>query len=85
VRALLAVEQRYASSQGLYPLDPDRLERALDPLARDGRTLRYEPAADGLGYRLWSVGWDGRDDGGLGPLDLAYERVSATTRAALAR
>ncbi|MEW6074170.1 MAG: type II secretion system protein GspG [Planctomycetota bacterium] len=49
---------------GAFPngfLDPPEV-----PVDGWGRELRYEPAADGSTYRLWSVGPDGIDEGGAG-------------------
>lgn len=83
VRMILEIEQGYASSQSLYPLDPQLVDRPEDPFA-PGMPLRYEPAADGLGYRVWSRGPDRQDDGGAPGADIVFERLSATTRAALA-
>lgn len=38
---------------------------AQDPAA-DAAAFRYELTSNGAGYRLWSVGKDGKDDGGAG-------------------
>ena len=83
VRMVLEIEQSYASSQSLYPLDPQLVDRPEDPFA-PGMPLRYEPAEDGFGYRVWSRGPDRQDDGGRLGADIVFERLSATTRAALA-
>lgn len=57
--------ERFFLTRGEYPAaldalpDADRLPRDLV----DGVPLRYARTADAR-YRLWSVGWDGRDEGG---------------------
>ncbi|EDY21983.1 hypothetical protein CfE428DRAFT_0108 [Chthoniobacter flavus Ellin428] len=59
--------ERCRLAQGSYPPSLDALAPSeLFALPRDvmnGEPLHYEVDADG-GYRLWSVGWDLRDDGG---------------------
>jgi hypothetical protein len=78
VRAALLLEHRWAGSQALFPLDESLVDRAADPFA-PASELRYEPAPDGMGYRLWSVGPDGREVNGA----VALRRDSRTTKAAL--
>lgn len=69
--AACALERFYADHQA-YPatlaeLVPAYLDRAPTDLI-DGAPLRYARTADGR-YRLYSVGWDGHDDGGQIALD----------------
>ena len=59
---------RYQAAQGRYP---ERLEELLPKYLEkvsvdfmDGKPLRYRRRADG-DYLLYSVGLDGRDDGGM--------------------
>ena len=55
--ALDLIEHR--SETGAWP---ESLDSAyIDPF--DGKPLRYR--IDGDGFRIWSVGWDGNDDGGV--------------------
>jgi type II secretory pathway pseudopilin PulG len=64
--AALAI-RRYELQHGQLPADLAALTpELLDPAPvdyMDGRTLRYRVEADGI-WRLWSVGSDGKDDGG---------------------
>ena len=59
--------ERFRLKHGAYPesltaLAPEFLPSIpTDPI--DGQPLRYKRAADGL-FRLWSVGADGKDNGG---------------------
>jgi hypothetical protein len=59
--------ERHCLAQGNLPSSLDALVPAeLSALPRDvmnGESLHYQLDTDG-GYRLWSVGWDIRDDGG---------------------
>ena len=59
--------ERYALDHHGYPehldaLVPVYLDRVPHDLI-DGAALRYRLTSDGR-YQLWSVGWDGKDDGG---------------------
>ena len=66
--AALALK-RYAGRHGgalppsLSTLVPELLPEAPTDWM-DGQLLRYRPAADGRTFLLYSVGIDGRDDGG---------------------
>ena len=77
VRLALRVEQARGRG-GRYPAEATALEVPVDPHAAPA-PLRYQAAADGRGYKLWSVGSDGRDDGGKaeGNADLVLERRAA--------
>lgn len=61
---------------------PKTFDAPVDPLDANGAKLRYKPAADELGYKVWSVGRDGKDDGGKAsaksgdPGDIVIERAS---------
>lgn len=59
--------QRHRLVHGEYPSSLEGLKRQDGrPLPADrmsGQSMGYERTADGR-YRLWSVGWDGRDEGG---------------------
>jgi hypothetical protein len=70
--------ERYRTRRGDYP---DRLSGLVpelvvaipvDPV--DGMALRYARTADG-GFRLYSVGLDGRDNGGARQTDLVWPRT----------
>jgi hypothetical protein len=77
VRTLLLLEQSHASTRAPYPFDVSEVGLPRDPYAPD-RPLHYAPAPDGSGYRLWSVGQDGRDDGGVESRDIVLSRVSSS-------
>ena len=68
MRVVLAVRESEVR-QGRLPADLDELGPGilesipLDPF--DGKPMRYGVRADGS-WRVWSVGSDGRDDGGMG-------------------
>lgn len=70
-RAMLAIEV-YRASAGTPPaslaeLTPEVVERLpTDPYADDGAFVYMRDSSSSLGYRLYSVGADGRDDGGAG-------------------
>jgi hypothetical protein len=51
------------------------IDRCVDPFAHPA-TLRYLPAPDGKGYKLWSIGMDRKDQGGqaAGKADVVLER-----------
>ncbi len=76
-RLRLALDAYRSSNDGAYPDDLESLVPAvieaipLDPLAPDG-AFRYIPAADGSSYVLYSVGFDGEDNGGLEQLDRGH-------------
>ena len=59
--------ERHWLARGSYPeslaaLAPELAKQIpLDPIS--GQPFRYERTADGR-FRLWSVGWNGKDDGG---------------------
>jgi hypothetical protein len=76
VQAAVQIEEA-ASGGRSYPADASSLSLPGDPMAA-GSSLRYEPSPDRRGYRLWSVGYDGRDDGGISEQerDLVLERAS---------
>jgi hypothetical protein len=57
----------------LAALTPRFLE-AIPTDVVDGKPLRYRPEADG-GYVLYSVGWNGKDDGG----ELAWKGGKTTS------
>lgn len=77
VRAAIAIEQ-HRSPAGLYPPAPAGILLPVDPLAAPAR-LHYQPLSGGKGYRIWSVGDNGKDDGGISGKgtadDLVLERV----------
>jgi hypothetical protein len=60
VQAAVMVE-REKRARGRYPSDASALELPKDPLA-PAQPLQYR--LDGSGYRLWSIGLDGVDEGG---------------------
>ena len=66
--AVAAGLERYRLANGRYPetlagLDPKFIAKMpADPIS--GEPLKYRPAADGS-YVLYSVGWNGVDDGGI--------------------
>lgn len=59
--------ERHRLARGSYPeslaaLAPEFAKQVpLDPMS--GQPFRYERTADGR-FRLWSIGWNGKDDGG---------------------
>ena len=58
--------ERQRLARGSYPESLAALAPEFGPLPPDpmsGQTFRYERTADGR-FRLWSVGWNGKDDGG---------------------
>lgn len=63
--AVCALE-RHRLARGSYPGSLAALAPEFGPLPADpmsGQPFRYERTADGR-FRLWSVGWNGKDDGG---------------------
>jgi hypothetical protein len=64
--------ERFRIANGTYPDSLDAVKLAdgkplpLDGM--DGKPMRYRKTADGK-YALWSVGFDGKDDGGKRALD----------------
>ena len=64
--------ERHRIEKGSYPesLDAVRLAdgKALPPDPMDDRSMRYRKTADDR-YALWSIGFDGKDDGGRRVLD----------------
>jgi hypothetical protein len=64
--------ERHRIANGSYPdsLDAVRLAdgKPLPPDPMDGKPMRYRKTADGR-YALWSVGFDGKDDGGKRTVD----------------
>jgi hypothetical protein len=58
--------ERHRLARGSYPESLAALAPEFGPLPTDpmsGQPFRYERTADGR-FRLWSVGWNGKDDGG---------------------
>ena len=58
--------ERHWLARGSYPESLAALAPEFGPLPPDpmsGQPFRYERTADGR-FRLWSVGWNGKDDGG---------------------
>ena len=58
--------ERHWLARGSYPESLAALAPEFGPLPSDpmsGQPFRYERTADGH-FRLWSVGWNGKDDGG---------------------
>ncbi len=54
--------ERYLLRFGTYPDSLDKIP-GLPNDSSSGKTFRYEVTPEG-GYRLWSIGYDGKDDGG---------------------
>jgi hypothetical protein len=48
---------------GRYPSDAGEVDLPVDPFAYPAQ-LHYTSLAEGRAYRVWTVGRDGRDDGG---------------------
>jgi hypothetical protein len=67
LHAAIAIEG--ARTEDGFPATP---ALPIDPCAPPAK-LGYETSPDGRGYRLWSAGANGRDDGGHGD-DIAFER-----------
>lgn len=58
--------ERHRLARGSYPESLAALAPEFGPLPPDpmsGQPFRYERTADGR-FRLWSLGWNGKDDGG---------------------
>lgn len=58
--------ERHRLARGSYPESLAALAPEFGPLPPDpmnGQPFRYERTADGY-FRLWSIGWNGKDDGG---------------------
>lgn len=58
--------ERHRLARGSYPESLAALAPEFGPLPTDpmsGQPFRYERTADGR-FRLWSLGWNGKDDGG---------------------
>lgn len=58
--------ERHRLARGSYPESLAALAPEFAPLPADpmsGQPFRYERTADGH-FRLWSLGWNGKDDGG---------------------
>ena len=58
--------ERHRLARGSYPESLAALAPEFGPLPPDpmsGQTFHYERTADGR-FRFWSVGWNGKDDGG---------------------
>lgn len=58
--------ERHRLARGSYPESLAALAPEFGPLPQDpmsGQPFRYERTADGR-FRLWSIGWNGKDDGG---------------------
>lgn len=58
--------ERHWLARGSYPASLAALASEFGPLPPDpmsGQPFRYERTADGR-FRLWSIGWNGKDDGG---------------------
>jgi hypothetical protein len=58
--------ERHRLARGSYPESLAALAPEFGPLPADpmsGQPFRYERTADGR-FRLWSIGWNGKDDGG---------------------
>lgn len=58
--------ERHRLARGSYPESLAALAPEFGPLPPDpmsGQPFRYERTADGR-FRLWSIGWNGKDDGG---------------------
>jgi hypothetical protein len=70
--AIACALERHRIANGSYPdsLDAVRLAdgKPLPPDPMDGKPMRYRKTADGR-YALWSLGFDGTDDGGKRVLD----------------
>ena len=64
--------ERHRIEKGAYPDSLDALHLAdgkpLPPDPMDGKPMRYRKTPDGR-YALWSIGFDGKDDGGKRTLD----------------
>jgi hypothetical protein len=63
VRAAVRLERIWAK-QGRYPTNATAIDLPIDPFAYPAK-LHYASLADGRGYRLWSVGANGTDNGGI--------------------
>lgn len=64
--AVACALERHRLARGRYPESLAALAPEFGPLPPDpmsGQPFRYERTADGR-FRLWSIGWNGKDDGG---------------------
>jgi hypothetical protein len=71
LRVVVQLETSRKNS-GRYPEDASALDLPVDPFAYPEK-LRYASLDGGKGYKLWSVGTDGKDDGGKNQLDEVFE------------
>jgi len=80
--AIACALERWRLAHGQFPETLDSLAPGLmDPLPHDiinGRPLKYHRTTDGR-FVLYSVGWNGTDEGGTVGLTKSGERVDATT------
>jgi len=60
VRTAVVLEKAFRAT-GQFP---ESQELSLDPCCAPSGHLHYRRASEGMGYTLWSVGKNGRDDGG---------------------
>jgi len=62
LRAAIQLEKMW-QKEGRYPASAAAIDLPIDPFAYPAK-LHYASLADGRGYKLWSVGLNGKDDGG---------------------
>jgi len=83
--AVACALERYRLANGEYPETLDALQpRFIETLPHDvigGQPLKYHPTDNGQ-FALYSVGWNGTDDGGAvfrrNPWNMAMKVVKAT-------
>ncbi len=75
LRAAIRLE-KLRREQGRYPEDPTAVDLPVDPFAFAAK-LRYASLDQGRGYKLWSVGANGTDEGGSAndKADEVFERL----------
>lgn len=78
LRAALRVEQAALAAGGRYPGDASALDLPVDPWQPPAR-VRYAATGGGTGFRVWSIGMDGSDDGGANKKDLVLERAPSVS------
>jgi hypothetical protein len=74
LRAAIRIEKTWGKG-GRYPGDSAAVDLPIDPFAYPAK-LHYASLAEGRGYKLWSVGLNGTDDGGVAKdkADEVFER-----------
>jgi hypothetical protein len=81
LRAAIRIEKTCGKG-GPYPASAAAIDLPIDPFAYPAK-LHYASLAEGRGYKLWSVGLNGTDEGGVAKdkADEVFERPTRTAPA----